>query len=188
MTDETPVTETQGPQTEGKPSTPAPVYIPVIERAEKKPEPFIKTLPGILAGVAAVITAIVGLLSFANSQGWFSPRDQSTEPVAGLRVVVTSPEHGEQDVDPALTTVTIVFSQAVNQEQWSFAVIDEGEVPEIVGEPTFADAKTCVLPVKLAPSTVYGLSVNSATHRNFVSAADPTVVAEPYAFTFTTGP
>jgi len=188
MTDETPAKETPAPQTEDGPTIPTPVYIPVIEREEKAPEPFIKTLPGLLAGVAAVITAIVGLLSFANSQGWFPLRDRGVDVVSELRVVATSPEHEEQNVDPDLVEITIVFNQAVNQEQWSFAAVDEGVSPEILGDPTFTDAKTCVLPVRLAPDTTYGLSVNSEAHQNFIAAADPDLAAEPYVFTFTTGP
>lgn len=172
-----------------EPSTEAEI---TSERATSTEKPFLETLPGLITAFAALITAIGGILALFIAGG--GPAPSTDAPTArppaatALFVAFTVPADGAQDVDPSLTAITIVFSQAINQEQWSFTETESRPVPEVTGDPSFPDAKTCVLPVKLAPNTTYGLGINSAQHQNFVSATDPDLVAEPHTLVFTTGP
>lgn len=192
MTEEAPRHETSAQHTEDEAAAPDPSPLP--DQPGKKKKLLLATLPRILTGIAAVLTAIGGILTLFVSDGGLSigkraPTELATESAdTGLRVVATIPENEAQDVDPALTEITIVFSQAINQEQWSFTETDSGITPEISGDPYFPDATTCVLPVKLEPDTTYGLGINSAAHQNFVSSADPSLAAEPYTLSFSTGP
>ncbi len=105
-----------------------------------------------------------------------------------LMVVSTIPENGAMNVAASLTEIVVVFSADVRQDSWSFVVAAGGETPEITGDPVFRDARTCVLPVRLAAGTTYALGINSATHQGFVSAVDANVPAIPYTLTFSTTP
>ena len=162
------------------------------ETAPSGEKPFLGTLPGLITAFAALITAIGGILAlFVTGGGPTVRRDVPTATPPNpttLFVAATVPADGAQDVDPKLTAITIVFNQAINQDQWSFTETESWPVPEVTGDPSFPDARTCVLPVKLAPNTTYGLGINSAQHQNFVSATDPDLVAEPHTLVFTTGP
>ena len=160
----------------------------------KEKKRFFETLPGILTGAAGVVTAIGGLITVLAATGICGSQLAATPapadaPAMVLRVISTIPEDGAGGVAPALTEITIVFSQPVVADKYSFTDYpDLGELPEITGDPLFPDDRTCVLPVKLEPGRTYAIGVNSPTHKNFVSAADESIAAEPYQIVFSTGP
>lgn len=105
-----------------------------------------------------------------------------------VTVVSTIPENGAANVPASLTEIVVVFSTDMRQDSWSFVVAEGGVTPEITGDPVFRDARTCVLPVRLAAGTTYALGINSATHQGFVSATDGNAPAIPYTLTFSTAP
>ncbi len=106
---------------------------------------------------------------------------------AEVTVIRTDPQTGSQAVDPNLTQLRIYFSEPVRTTGYSVVRSSLGRFPEITTQPSFEDGgKACVLSVKLAPGTVYSLGINSATHRNFRSAADPDESVTPYVLAFTT--
>jgi RNA polymerase sigma-70 factor (ECF subfamily) len=157
------------------------------EQSDKKS--FWKTVPGILSGVAAVITAIGGLLTVLITNGILGTAATPTPSiVAAPSVVATTPEDGATDVDPAIVEIVAVFSQPMKQDSWSVVAAGSGETPELAGDPYFRDEQTCVLPVRLEPGKMYSIGFNDAESRNFVSAADSTIVAELYVLTFSTLP
>ena len=149
---------------------------------------LLKNLPEILKGAAAVITAIGGIITVLLTAGIIGQKPDSTPLSDTLIVVETKPKDGALDVNASLDEIVITFNQPVNQERWSFVAADQGEFPEMTGDPYFKDGKTCVIPVKLEPGKTYGVGVNSPTHQNFVAAADEMIIAEPYQFGFTTKP
>jgi len=155
------------------------------EKSSKKS--FWKTVPGILSGVAAVITAIGGLLTVLITNGFLGAAATPTPTIAAApSVVATTPEDGATDVDPALTEIVVVFSQPMQQDSWSVVVAGSGEAPELAGDPHFRDEQTCVLPVRLEPGKTYSIGFNDAENRNFVS--DSAIAAETYVLTFSTLP
>jgi hypothetical protein len=167
---------------------------PEAEGTEEKPDakarkPFWTTLPGILTGLAAVVTAVGGLITVLLTAGILGPPPEATaQPSQSnvLRVVATTPENGATDVDPALTEIAIVFSEAVKQNSWSFVVVEGGEFPVVTGDPRFPEANTCALPVQLEAGKTYRVGVNSPTRKGFVSARDETKTAEPFVLVFST--
>jgi RNA polymerase sigma-70 factor (ECF subfamily) len=104
-----------------------------------------------------------------------------------LVVVKTTPADGAINVEPSLTEIVIGFSGPVKQNSWSFVETNLGQVPEIMGDPSFPDNRTCVLPVKLDPGATYSIGINDATHKGFLSASDETLAVIPYVLTFSTG-
>lgn len=105
-------------------------------------------------------------------------------PVAiGPTVVSTSPARGATDVDPATKEIRVVFSEDMADGAWSWVQVDD-HYPKVKGKPTFADARTCVLPVKLEPDTDYVVWVNHARYHSFHSAAGAPAV--PYELRFHT--
>jgi hypothetical protein len=99
------------------------------------------------------------------------------------KVVMTSPDCGEVDVDPATTQIRVEFEQPMNPGGRS--VVGGGDqFPKISGELKWADAKTFIIPVTLEPDHWYQLSINSDTFKGFASkAGEP---AEWYPLRFKT--
>ncbi|GAB4150357.1 MAG: hypothetical protein Fur0021_12820 [Candidatus Promineifilaceae bacterium] len=114
-----------------------------------------------------------------------APTAMPAAPTAPV-VVSTIPESGAVNVPATLTEIVVVFSVDMRTDSWSFVASTAGETPEITGDPAFRNARTCVLPVRLAAGTTYALGINSATHQGFVSAAGGNVPAMPYTLTFST--
>ena len=161
---------------------------------------FWTTLPGMLTGLAALITAVGGILAILVGGGLLKPKAEPTpapvievpgptepSPAMDLVVVETTPADGAINVEPSLTEIVIVFSGPVKQNSWSFVETSLGEVPEITGDPSFPNNRTCVLPVKLEPGVTYSIGINDASHEGFVSASDETLAVVPYLLTFATG-
>jgi beta-lactamase regulating signal transducer with metallopeptidase domain len=89
------------------------------------------------------------------------------------QIVKTTPKLGATDVDPDLTELSIAFDRDMGQGMsWTgggpdFPTIDETR------EAKWTDARTCVLPVKLAEGKFYRVGINSTFFQNF-QAADGT--------------
>jgi len=162
---------------------------------------FLLTLPRILTGIAAVVTAVGGLITVLSTTNILGPSPTATTPPltpapaeatsapgesVGLKVVATTPENGAKGVDPALDEIVVVFSAPVKQNRWSFVVVEGAALPQVTGDPYFLDPTTCVLPVQLEGGKSYSIGVNSPTHQGFVSALDESRAAEPFVLVFST--
>ena len=102
---------------------------------------------------------------------------------AAPKVIKAVPAHEATDVDCALTEIYVVFDQDMQTDRFSW-VGGGPTFPELTGKPSWRDARTAVLPVKLEPAHAYQLWINSAKHQNFLSkAGEP---AEVYPLHFTT--
>jgi hypothetical protein len=89
------------------------------------------------------------------------------------KVVITSPDNGEIEVDPAMRQIQVDFDQPMNPE--SFSVVGGGpSFPTIGGKPKWLTPKTLAIPVALQPGREYTLSLNSDTFKGFRNrAGDP---------------
>jgi len=97
------------------------------------------------------------------------------------RIISTIPAVGATEVDPAVTEITITFDQEM---AGGFSWTGGGPTyPEVTGQPSWRDARTCVLPVKLEAGRYYRVGINSRSHRNFRSRAG--VPVPPSAIYFT---
>ena len=84
------------------------------------------------------------------------------------KVVITSPDNGEVDVDPSLKEVRIEYDQPMDPDGRSVLGGGPTALP-FDGEPKFVDAKTFVIPVKLQPDYDYLFHLNSDTFKGFAS-------------------
>jgi hypothetical protein len=88
---------------------------------------------------------------------------------AAPKVVITSPDNGEVDVDPAVKEIRIEFDQPMHPRGRS--IVGGGEAfPEFAGDPKWVNPKTFVIPVKLKPDHDYWISINSDTFKGFGNA------------------
>lgn len=95
---------------------------------------------------------------------------EGTKGVAAARpsVVRTTPECGDRRVDPTIKEIRATFSKDMTDGCWSWCTAEEGEFPEMVGQPRYLpDKRTCVLGVKLKPKTTYAIWLNSHKFHNF---------------------
>jgi hypothetical protein len=99
------------------------------------------------------------------------------------KVVITSPDNGEVDVDPAVKEIRVEFDQPMNPGGRS--VVGGGEhFPEFAGNPKWANPKTFVIPVRLKEDHQYHLHLNSDTFKGFANKqGEP---AEWYPLSFRT--
>ncbi len=101
------------------------------------------------------------------------------------RILGTSPAVGALEVNPATAEITVTFDQDMNQGGFSWTGGGPDYPPIREGQkPFWRDARTCVLPVTLAPAKYYRVGINSKSHRNFRSAAG--IPAFPSAIYFVT--
>jgi RNA polymerase sigma-70 factor (ECF subfamily) len=97
-------------------------------------------------------------------------------------VIKTVPENGAQDVDPNLTEIRVTFSKDMHDGSWSWTQRSDDTFPEVTGKPHYVDKRTCVLPVKLEPSKMYHLSINSERFRNFKDVGRRPAIPYPLDF------
>jgi hypothetical protein len=110
------------------------------------------------------------------------PSMDSAPPV----VVQTFPVAGATHVDPTATEIRVTFSKPIRDGDWSWTAWNECVLPEKAGEPRYLpDRRTCVLPVKLKPETLYAAWLNKGEAISFKDTND--VPAVPYLLTFVTG-
>lgn len=82
------------------------------------------------------------------------------------KVLITSPDNGDNDVSPDVKEIRIEFDQPMNPGGRS--IVGGGEsFPEISGKLKWLDDHTFVMPVTLKPDHAYAFSVNSDTFKNF---------------------
>jgi RNA polymerase sigma-70 factor (ECF subfamily) len=129
-----------------------------------------------------VILAVSMALSIVLIAG-----DEQRKSVATARpsVVKTVPQCGDTQVDPQTQEISVTFSKEMMDKSWSWGTADEGESPEMVGQPKYlADKKTCVVEVKLKPKTTYAIWFNSDKFHNFKDKDGRPAV--PYLLVFET--
>src|SRR5689334_20191962 len=84
------------------------------------------------------------------------------------KVLATSPDNGEIDVDPVVKEIRIEFDQPMDARGRS--IVGGGEnFPTISGDPKWLNDHTFILPVTLKPEHPYQLSINSDTFKGFAS-------------------
>jgi len=100
------------------------------------------------------------------------------------RIVETVPKSSVTGVDPDLTEVRVTFDRDMQKGMsWTggpplFPPVDKSR------KMRWVNARTCVLPVKLAKGSYYRLGINSMSYQNFRSRDG--VAARPSAIYFTT--
>lgn len=113
------------------------------------------------------------------------PAPAAKGPMAtGPQIVSTTPKNGATDVGADVAQISVTFDRDMQQGMsWTggpplFPPMDEGRAARWV------DARTCVLPVKLAKGSYYRVGINSSSHRNFRSTEG--APAAPSAIYFVT--
>jgi len=100
-------------------------------------------------------------------------------------VVKTVPQCGDTQVDPQAREISVTYSKEMTDKSWSWSTADEGEFPEMAGQPKYlADKKTCVIEVKLKSQTTYAIWLNSDKFHNFKDKDGRPAV--PYLLVFET--
>ncbi len=100
-------------------------------------------------------------------------------------VVETFPMSGAREVPPGETEIRVRFSKPMADGSWSWSTAWENSTPEFIGTPHYeADARTCVVKVKLEPGKTYAFWLNSETLLNFKD--DDGRPAVPYLLIFQT--
>ena len=101
------------------------------------------------------------------------------------KVIKTVPENGQQDVDPALRVIRIVFDQDMDNS--GFSICGGGpKFPELLGKPRWVNKRTLVAGVKLKPSYEYQMSINCPSYQACKNVnGEP---AEIYPINFKTAP
>jgi len=87
-------------------------------------------------------------------------------------VVKTQPENRAIDVGPTLREIKVTFDRKMDvNRSWSWIIHRHlGAYPgsRDLGEPRWEnEGRTCVLPVRLRPNTVYAVGCNSIRHTGF---------------------
>ena len=104
-------------------------------------------------------------------------------------VVKTEPADRAKDVEFSLREIKVTFDRPMATEKsWSWMIVVEcGLYPGYRGsaEPRWEDGnRTCVLPVRLSPDTVYAVGANSPRNWGFRDTKGKAAV--PYAWVFKT--
>jgi RNA polymerase sigma-70 factor (ECF subfamily) len=99
--------------------------------------------------------------------------------------VKTVPQSGETKVDSMTGEIRVTFSKEMKDKNWSWCNADEGEFPEMIGQPRYLeDKRTCVLSVKLKPQTTYAVWLNTDRFINFKDTGGRPAI--PYLLVFET--
>ena len=146
-------------------------------------------------GQGAVAPQHVLLFATASADGKATPIPESLRARAKAiiasagraapRVVATDPKCLANDVPASAKALSATFDQEMMGRSWSWVQRDKDTFPQMDGKPSYdAARKTCSLPVKLRPGTVYWVGINSQKHRSFQTAAKKP--AKPYVLLFAT--
>jgi len=100
-------------------------------------------------------------------------------------VIDTFPVTGSTDVDPALTEISVTFSEPMKDGSWSWSYTSKDMFPQMTGQPYYMPGHVKnVLPVKLEPNREYEIWINSQRFKNFRDlSGNP---ATPFRFVFKT--
>ncbi len=96
------------------------------------------------------------------------------------RVVKAVPDNGATSVDPATRELRVTFDQ--DMQTGGFSFVGGGPAFPGAGRPRWIDARTCVLPLRLAPEHDYQLSINNQRFQNFRSKQGEPAVTYPIQF------
>jgi hypothetical protein len=100
---------------------------------------------------------------------------------AAPKVVTSSPDNGETDVDPATKEIRVEFDQPIDPVGRS--LIGGGDTfPKVTGDLKWLNPKTLVIPVKLEAEHQYHLGINNDRFRNFTNPAGQPVEWYPISF------
>jgi hypothetical protein len=130
--------------------------------------------------IATLAVAVMLIASF---------RSMAEEPksvvTAQPSVVKTVPQCGETEISAKTKEIRVTFSKDMKDKCWSWCTADEGQFPEMVGQPKYlADKRTCVLTVKLKPKTTYAIWLNTQRFINFKDTGGRPAI--PYLLVFET--
>lgn len=102
------------------------------------------------------------------------------------KVVRTSPESGNVNVDPATDELRITFDKEMEEGGYSLVKdLSKGQFPETIGTPVLSsDRKTFVQKIRLQPKTNYYISINSNDFSNFKDTEGTPAI--PYLLEFET--
>ena len=138
------------------------------------------------AVLLAVAVAVAPTLWGQVAQPEPSPEAQALFPP---RVVKTEPANLAEGVDFSIHEIKVTFDRRMQTEKaWSWMMhqnigVYPGYRPS--SDPKWEeDGKTCVLPVKLSPDTLYAVGANSFRHTGFKDTTGK--VAVPYVWVFRT--
>jgi len=131
----------------------------------------------------AVLTGVFCLVTAAQETD--TKQDAEFPP----RVVKTEPADRTADVDFRLREIKVTFDRPMETgKNYSWIILRaHGVYPGYRGgpEPRWEnDGKTCVLPVRLSPNTLYAVGINSYRHTGFHDPAGKPAV--PFAWVFKT--
>jgi hypothetical protein len=137
--------------------------------------------------------AIIGMVVIA----WMTPIHPSkkqlstpavlTAPIPAVPpvVIATIPESGDSQVEPSLTEVRVTFSKPMQDGSRVWTNQGGERFPEMAGRPQFLPGgRTCVLPVRLQPGSVYAIWFNSESQHDLKDQQGRAAV--PYLLIFET--
>ncbi len=150
--------------------------------------------PHVLAGVLAVM-----ILAGAAQQGRVLAAEK---PAKGAEkfdaelppcVVATHPANRAKDVSYTLREIKVTFDRPMTTgRHYSWIIHTQlGVYPGYRGGPALRwedDGRTCVLPVRLSPDTLYAVGVNSFRHTGFRDRKDKIAVPLVWVFKTKKGP
>jgi len=130
--------------------------------------------------------AAIALLLLPMGPAWQHSRITAAQDAAkqSPQIVKTVPAVGAKDVDPGLAEISVTFDRDMGKGMsWTggppqFPPVDDSR------KARWTDARTCVLPVKLAAGSFYRVGINCTSFQNFRSADD--IPAKPTTIYFTT--
>lgn len=137
-----------------------------------------------------VIACVVGVLAVSSDVALGADKPGAkADPDLPPCVVKTEPANREKGVDFTLREIKVTFDRPMETKRsWSWMMHSKlGVYPGYRGsaEPRWEnDGRTCVLPVKLSPNTVYAIGANSIGYTGFRDKTGK--IAVPYAWVFKT--
>ncbi len=97
----------------------------------------------------------------------FEAEHEELPPPQVLSIV---PKNGDQNVDPALGEIQVVFDRPMQTDKWSMCSFDSDSTPEVIGKPSYDKNSTAwTVKVKLQPDHEYRFSLNSKWFTGFRS-------------------
>ena len=125
------------------------------------------------------------LVAFFKTYAEDFARKQQSVDERKPKVISLKPANGEENADPSLTVIQVVFDRPMKDGSWSL-VGGGPHCPETTGAPSYDQKRTTwTVPVRLKPGWSYEFMLNSATFDAFRSEAG--VPLEPVSVKFKTG-